>query len=97
MDHVILGERDEEHRVRSIVEREPEVELRWVGIPGRLRRCKSFSEESRLSRIFPRELVRKLVFEIMPHVGLCALKSPHRRKGGGRELMSDDICKELVL
>jgi len=87
VDHVTLGERDEGHRVRLIVEREPEEELRWVGIPGRLRRCKSVSEESRWSRILPRELVRKLEFEIMPHVGLWALKSPHRRNGGGRELV----------
>jgi len=79
VSHANLGVRMLEQKVRSITERVPYEEFRWVGVPWVLRRFRSSIDSRILSRILPRELVQKILLEVIPHVGLCALKSPQRR------------------
>ena len=47
MAHLSLGERSVEESVRSIDEREPWVEFKWVGVPGWLRSVRLLFEARR--------------------------------------------------
>lgn len=86
-----------EQKVRSIAESEPEVELRWVGVPGELRRWRFGFDERAWSMMLPRALVRRGILEGMPQVGLWALKSPQMMKGEGNALKRGQRSSELVL
>ena len=70
MDHASEGAIKGEEKDRSIVESVPEVELRWVEMPGVFKSRRSGVVESRLSIILPRWFVSKEGFVMTPHVGL---------------------------
>ena len=97
VDHVSLDDRVAEESVRSIAEKEPCVELRWVGVPGMLSRVKFVCEVIRWSNMLPFAFEWKLALYMMPQVGLWASKSPHITNGWGKDWIRVVISVVFVL